>query len=217
MSHRSRHGTGQPVPAGYWSSTQSYVLAVITLLLGIAVGYLGRGSSATEGPPPGASAAGSGFGSPGISQEQPSRAELTSRIVEPLLQQLKARPADGALLVRIGNSYYDGQDYLKAIEFYQKALKLTPENVDVRTDMATAMWYSGDAEGSIKQYEQSLKSQPTHPQTLFNMGIVKWQGKNDSKGTIQAWERLLASNPGYQERLKVQQLLDQVRSEARKS
>jgi Flp pilus assembly protein TadD len=46
----------------------------------------------------------------------------------------------------------------------------------VRTDMATAMWYSGDADGAIKQYEQSLKFQPTHAQTLFNMGIVMWQG-----------------------------------------
>jgi tetratricopeptide (TPR) repeat protein len=218
MSHHSRHGTAQPVPAGYWSSTQSYVLAVITLLLGVFVGYLVRGSSATKaGQTSSASAAGSGFGSLGISQQQPSRAELTSRIVEPLLQQLKTRPDDPELLVNIANSYYDGQDYAKAIEYYQRILKIRPQDVNVRTDMATAMWYSGDADGALKQYEQSLKFQPTYPQTLFNMGIVKWQGKKDSKGAIQAWERLLALNPNYPERQKVLQLLDQVKNEARKS
>jgi tetratricopeptide (TPR) repeat protein len=76
------------------------------------------------------------------------------------------------------------------------------------------MWYSGDADGAIKQYEQSLKFQPTHAQTLFNMGIVKWQGKKDGKGAIQVWEELLATNPNYSERPKVKQLLDQVKSEA---
>src|SRR5579883_2989087 len=187
MSHHSRHATAQP--AGYWSSTQSYVLAVITLLLGVLVGYLVRGSS---------------------------RAELTSRVVESLLQQLKARPNDPELLTNIANAYYDGQDYAKAIEYYRQALKIRPQDVNVRTDMATAMWYSGDADGALKQYEQSLKLQPTYPQTLFNMGIVKWQGKKDGKGAIQVWERLLASNPNYPDRPKVQQLVNQVKAEAGK-
>jgi cytochrome c-type biogenesis protein CcmH/NrfG len=158
-----------------------------------------------------ASAATSNFGNSGAGQ--PSRAELTARIVGPLLQQLKTGPNDPDLLVNIGNSYYDGQDYANAIDYYQRALKLRPENVNVRADMATAMWYSGNADGAIKQYEQSLKFQPTHAQTLFNMGIVKWQGEKDGKGAIQIWETLLASNPSYPDRPKVQQLLDQVKRE----
>lgn len=218
MSHDSRSGRQQAVPAGYWSPTQSYVLAVITLLLGIAVGYLARGSATTEtgGQASNVSAATSNFGNSGTGQQQPSRSELTARVVGPLLQQLQTRPNDADLLVNIGNSYYDGQEYAKAIEYYQKALKIRPEEVNVRTDMATAMWYSGDADGAIKQYEQSLRFQPTHAQTLFNMGIVKWQGKKDGKGAIQIWERLLASNPNYSDRPKVQQLLDQVKAEAGK-
>jgi cytochrome c-type biogenesis protein CcmH/NrfG len=214
MSHHSRHAGTPQVPAGYWSPSQSYVLAVITLLIGVAVGYLVRGSSPTDvaAQTPSASSTGSNFGSSGAGQ--PNRAELTARIVGPLLQQLKTKPNDPGLLVNIGNSYYDGQDYANAIDYYQKALELRPENANVRTDMATAMWYSGDADGAIKQYEQSLKFQPTHAQTLFNMGIVKWQGKKDGKGAIQVWEELLATNPNYSERPKVKQLLDQVKSEA---
>lgn len=215
MSHHSRHEANQP-PAGYWSPTQSYVLAIITLLLGVAIGYLVRGSATAEvARASSVSAAASNFGDSGTTQ-QPSRADFTARMVEPLLQQLKIRPTDADLLVNIGNRYYDGQDYAKAIEYYQKALKHKPEDVNVRTDMATAMWYSGDADGAIKQFEQSLKFQPNHPQTLFNMGIVKWQGKRDGKGAIQVWERLLASSPNYPDRTKVEQLVDQVKAEAGK-
>ena len=215
MSHHSRHEGVEEVPAGYWSSTQAYVLAVITLLLGVAVGYLVRGSAttATLSQTPSAPFTVPNFGGAGISEQPPRSSEFAARTVEPLLQQLQTRPDDADLLINIANSYYDGKDYAKAIEYYQKGLKIRPEEVNVRTDMATAMWYSGDADGAIKQYEQSLKFQPTHAQTLFNMGIVKWQGKKDGKGAIQVWERLLASNRSYPVGAKVQRLLDQVKRE----
>lgn len=213
MSHYSQHGKSEAIPTGYWSSTQSYVLAVITLLLGVAIGYLVRGSATAETTGQTASTSGtsSNWGSSNFAQ-QPALPDVTVRAVEPLLEQLKIRPNDAELLINIANTYYDGKDYPHAIDYYQKALKLRPQDVNVRTDMATAIWYSGDPDGAIKEYEQSLKFQPTHPQTLFNMGIVKWQGKKDGKGAVQFWEKLLASNPGYPDRQKVQQLIDQVRS-----
>jgi cytochrome c-type biogenesis protein CcmH/NrfG len=210
MSHHS-HGKPQAVPAGYWSSTQSYVLAVITLLLGVAVGYLVRGSATAETA--GQNASSSGFASSLGNSNLGQQSDLTARAVAPLLERLNTRPNDPELLISIANTYYDGKDYPHAIDYYQKALKLTPQNVSVRTDMATAMWYSGDADGAIKQYELSLKVQPTHPQTLFNMGIVRWQGKKDAKGAVEVWEKLLAANPEYSDRPKVQQLIDQVKLE----
>lgn len=217
MSQHSQYGKAQPVPAGYWSSTQSYVLAVITLLLGVAVGYLVRGSASTGagGQILSASGTGSNFESSNFGQQQPVAPNLTARAVEPLLEQLNTRPDDPDLLINIANSYYDSKDYPHAIDYYQKVLKLKPQDVNVRTDMATAIWYSGDADGAIKEYERSLKFQPTHPQTLFNLGIVKWQGKKDGKGAIQSWEKLLTSDPAYPDRQKVQQLIDQVKLETR--
>jgi cytochrome c-type biogenesis protein CcmH/NrfG len=190
---------------------------VITLLLGVAVGYLVRGSGTPDAATQSSSAstAASNFGGSDAAG-QPSRSELSARIVGPLLEQLKTRPNDADLLVNIGNGYYDAKDYANAIDYYQKALKLRPDNVDVRTDMATAIWYLGDADGAIKQYELALKFQPTHAQTLFNMGIVRWQGKKDGRGAVQVWERLLASNPGYSDRSKAQQLIDQVKLETGK-
>jgi tetratricopeptide (TPR) repeat protein len=62
--------------------------------------------------------------------------------LDPLLEQLKTRSTDADLLVNIGNSYCDAQDYANAIDYYEKALKLRPDDVNGRTDMATAIWYS---------------------------------------------------------------------------
>ena len=115
----------------------------------------------------------------------------------------------------IGNQYYDHRDYAQAVEYYERSLKLTPENVNVRTDMGTAIWYMGNPDGAIREYETALKYQPDYPQTLVNMGIVKWQGKHDRKAALELWQRLLMLNPYYSDRQKVEQLIQQVQAEGK--
>ena len=129
-----------------------------------------------------------------------------------MLASLKSNPSDFDTLVRLGNLYYDGQSYPEAIQYYGQALKVRPDAVDVRTDMGTAYWYSGNADRALQEFAQSLKTRPGHAQSLFNTGIVRWQGKNDVPGAIAAWEELLQKNPSYPEREKVQQLMAQAKS-----
>ncbi len=203
---RNRNRT-QEVPAGYWTTPQAYIIASITLLIGIAMGYLLRGPGtpkvAEQSGLPAASA------SSLLGQQMPN---LLAAKVQPLLAQLQARPNDPALLADIGNAYYDSQQYQQAIDYYQRALQLRPTDVSIRTDMGTAMWYLGNADDALRQYEQSLKYQPSHAQTLLNMGIVKWEGKKDGKGALQVWQRLLQTNPNFPDRQKVEQLIGEVKA-----
>ncbi len=206
----SRNRTRNPnaVPAGYWSTPQVYLFTAVTLLIGIAVGYLLRGSSA-----PGSPAQSSAPASTSLSASMPQLPNMGSTAkVEPLLAQLQTRPNDPALLADIGNAYYDSQQYQQAIDYYQRALKFRPADVNIRTDMGTAMWYLGNADDALRQYEQSLQYQPTHAQTLLNMGIVKWEGKKDGKGALQVWQRLLQTNPNFPDRQKVEQLMGEVKA-----
>jgi cytochrome c-type biogenesis protein CcmH/NrfG len=57
------------------------------------------------------------------------------------------------------------------------------------------MYYDGDADGAIAQLQQSLQYDPKDANSLFNLGMIKWQGKQDSKGALAAWQKLLKSNP----------------------
>lgn len=210
MSRHHRHV--EAPPSGYWTSTQSYVLATITLVVGLLVGYLVRGS---ENPPASAAnpaSTASGASNPESFSQPKIAPELTAKVVEPLLNELKARPKDPVLLSKIGNTYYDHQEYPKAIEYYEKSLAIKPDDADVRTDMGTAIWYTGDADRALKEYDRSLSYQPNHAHTLFNMGIVKWHGKKDTKGALDAWNQLLTSNPNYPERQRVLELMQQLQS-----
>src|SRR5581483_11838956 len=192
-----------------WNSLQAYLLAALSLLLGVALGYLFRGSASSVAQ------AASGAAPAAVSQQDSSmqrgqQAEAQAALAQaaaPLLEAVNKNPNDFDSLVKLGNVYYDGQQYPTAIEFYEKALALHPDNPDVRTDMGTAYWYTGNADKAIEEMETSLKYRGGHPQSLFNLGWVRWQGKGDTKGAVDAWEKLLKANPNYPQKEKVEQYI----------
>jgi cytochrome c-type biogenesis protein CcmH/NrfG len=198
-----------------WTSVQAYTLAVICLLVGIAGGWLVRGSqspSATATGTPSASAPAPAMTNPGT--QMPSPAEMQTMAdtqAGPLLAKLKADPANADLLASIGNIYYDAQQYPTAIDYYQRALKVQPSNTGVRTDMATAYWYTGNADTAIAEFQKSLSYEPNKANTLFNLGIVEWQGKMDIDKATAAWQKLLDTNPNYEGKDKVLELMAQAK------
>ena len=99
--------------------------------------------------------------------------------------------------VNAGNLLYDAHRYVEAIPFYQHAFALNESDVNVSTDLGTSLWYAGRPDDALAQYERSLKTSPTHAHTLFNVGIVRADGKHDYAGAVAAWEALLATTPGY--------------------
>ena len=134
--------------------------------------------------------------------------------VGPLLDAVNRNPADYDALVKLGDMYYDGQQFSNTIQCYQRALAIHPESPDVRTDMGTAYWYSGNADRALSELETSLKYTPAHPQTLFNLGWIRWQGKADPKGAIEAWQKLLKTNPDYPQKPQVEQYIAKAKEHA---
>lgn len=204
--------SSRKVQPAAWTSTQAYLLAAVCLLLGVALGYLFRGSAS---PAP-AQAAASTTQAP-APQQQPDPAAVQAALNQaaaPLLEAVNRDPNDFDSLVKLGNVYYDAQQFGSAIQYYERALKIHPDNPDVRTDMGTAYWYTGNAEKALAAMETSLKYRPGHPQTLFNLGWVRWQGKQDPKGAVEAWQQLLKANPNYPQRQQVEQYIAKAKEHA---
>lgn len=214
-SMQSQATTKSASASGAWTGTQAYVLAVFCLLLGVALGYLFRGSaSAVTAQVSAASAAaeqGSGVHQP---QPDPNAQAALAQAAAPLLDAVNKDPKDYESLVKLGDLFYDGKQFPNAIEYYQRALAIHPENPDVRTDMGTAYWYNGDADKAVGELQTSLKYRPGHPQTLFNLGWVRWQGKADPKGAVEAWQQLLKANPDYPQRQQVEQYIAKAKEHA---
>lgn len=200
--------TTEPVTPLAWSRTQAYLLDAFCLLLGVALGYLFRGSASSI--PLGVTAR----QSTGVAVENSQAQAALQQSVGPLLEAVNRNPGDFDSLVKLGDLYYDGQKFPSAIQYYERALAIHPENPDVRTDLGTAYWYTGNADKALAEMETSLKYKPGHPQTLFNLGWVKWQGKADAKGAVAAWQKLLKTNPDYPQKQQVEQYIAKAKEHA---
>lgn len=179
-----------------------------SLLLGVIIGYI-MGTGGTVG----SSAAGL-YAAPMSAPTGPTGAPAPTGVVNEAelrrYQELLARePKDFATATILGNLLYDAGRYPEAIPYYQQAFALDSKNANLSTDLGTALWYAGRPDEALSQYKQSLAADPKHAQTLFNMGIVRLEGKQDPLGAIEAWADLLVRNPGYQDVDKVKRLISE--------
>ena len=197
-----------------WTYQRALLLMALCLTAGIAGGWAIRGSrpanatssKAVNTPP----VAPTGAVPPSSSQ---MRAMADSQAA-PQILKLHSDPKNLELLTSVGNVYYDAQQYPIAVDYYQRALAVNPSDAAVRTDMATAYWYMGNADTAIAEFNKALTFAPNNANTLFNLGLVKWQGKHDSTGAIADWKKLLATHPDYEAKDKVQQMLSDVEKQA---
>lgn len=121
--------------------------------------------------------------------------QMADKKAAPLLEKLKTDPANSDLLFQVGNIYRSTHQFKEALDYYGKALQVSPKNVAIRTEMASCLYYNGDVDGAISQLQQALSYDPKDANSLFNLGMIKWQGKQDSKGAIETWKQLLKLNP----------------------
>jgi len=195
-----------------WTSTQVYVMATICLLLGLAAGYLVRGPGQPAVVAP--QAAGAAAPEAPTPQQQSPTPEQMKRMADtkaaPLLLRLQSSPNDPQLLAEIGNVYYDTQNFQDAIAYYKRSLA-AKEDPNVRTDMGTSYFYLGDSDAALAEFDKTLKSDPKFENALFNVGMVKFQGKMDSRGAVAAWEQLLKQSPNYPRRADVEQMIAQAK------
>lgn len=204
--------TTQPIAVSAWPAKQVYAMAVVCLAVGLAIGYLFRGSQSPAVPAqpvanaqPAAPAGGMGGHTPSLEEMK----QMADTKAGPLLERLKSDPNNSGLLIQVGNIYKATHQFKEAADYYNKALHVDPRNVAIRTEMASCLYYNGDVEGAISQLQQSLHYDPKDANSLFNLGMIKWQGKQDSKGALAAWQELLRSNPqlSAERKAKVQKLM----------
>jgi tetratricopeptide (TPR) repeat protein len=121
-------------------------------------------------------------------------------------------PTSAGPRIELGNLYFDAERYADAIKWYTAALELSPDDVNVRTDLGVAYYYTNQPDRALSQFEQSLQVDPTHTKTILNVGIVKAFGQQDLAGAEEAWEKVIALDPDSPEGGAARRALDSLRS-----
>jgi len=121
--------------------------------------------------------------------------QMADKQAAPLLEKLKSDPNNSAVLVQLGAIYHTTHQFKEAAAYYDKAVQVDPKNVANRTKLATSLYRSGDVDGAIAELNRALSYDPNDANSLFNLGMIRLQGKQDGKGALAAWQQLLKSNP----------------------
>jgi len=216
-----------PAKSSIWKPAQTYTMAVICLVIGLAIGYFLRGSAsqptavAAESTAQPAQMPPSQDPHAGMApQRMPSldqMKQMADTQAAPLLAKLKSDPNNADLLNQLGVMYRTTHQFKTAIDYYQKSLAINPKNVGARTDLASCLYYLGDVDGALTQLNKSLSYDPKHAGTLINLGIIKWKGKNDVDGAVAAWEKVLKLNPDFPDKEMIQHLIDQAKQQRNKA
>ena len=185
--------------------------AIAAGIAGIAFGLIAGwiiGSQQAGGAPPPAVA-------PATQAAAPSRPPPVA-LDEAKLNEFKAvaqrEPANAAPRVQIANLYFDAERYQDAITWYTEALKLSPRDVNVSTDLGVSFYYTNQADRALAQFADSLKIDPRHAKTLLNVGVVRAFGKQDLTGAEQAWKQVVEFAPDSPEAQAAKRALDSLKS-----
>lgn len=116
-------------------------------------------------------------------------------------------------LVGLGNLYFDNQQYQQAVEYYRRALKINPDDPNVRTDLAICYIYLDLLDLAQTELQQVISKYPNHAQAHFNLAIVyQRMGRiKDAIAELDQFMKLVPPGPDYQYALQLKnQLLMQI-------
>ena len=181
------------------------------VFFGLIAGWI-IGSQQAVGRPPSAAAPVAQQAPASGSGGTPRAAVLDETQVNALKTVAEREAANATPRVQLGNLYFDAERYDDAIKWYGEALKLSPKDVNVSTDLGVSYYYSNLPDKALAQFDQSLALDPKHAKTLLNVGIVKAFGKQDLDGAGEAWKQVIALAPDSPEGQAAKRALDSLTS-----
>ena len=181
------------------------------IFFGLIAGWVIGTQQANQRPTPPASAQAAPAAAPAAGEQ--SRATVLDESRASALRTVAERETDNPKpRVELANLYFDAERYDDAIKWYEEALKLEPNDVNVSTDLGVCYYYVNQPDKALAQFERSLKIDPKHAKTLLNVGIVRAFGKQDLDGASKAWQQVIALAPDSPEGQAAKRALDSLQS-----
>ncbi|HMD36166.1 MAG TPA: tetratricopeptide repeat protein [Vicinamibacterales bacterium] len=139
-------------------------------------------------------------------------AVLDETQVKALTSVAERDPKNPKPRIDLANLYFDADRYDDAIKWYEQALALAPNDVNVSTDLGVAYYYTNQPDKALAQFDKSLALDPKHVKTLLNVGIVRAFGKQDLKGATESWQKVIDLAPASPEAQAAKRALDSLQS-----
>ena len=140
---------------------------------------------------------------------------LDTALLKQLEDKVKANPKDIASLTELGNMQADQQNFPEAAKWFKQAVAADPKNVEMRNYLGEALFQANSIDEALAVFRETLVISPTHPEALFDYGYILLQGKDDPAGAIASWEKLIQTNPNFDQLDRVKELIEAVKERSK--
>lgn len=122
-------------------------------------------------------------------------AMVMSRVRE-LLDQYKKSPEKFESQIGLGQLYMQKGDFTVAAEWFEKARKQQPKNLDVLMDLGLCRLNLNDTAAAEKLFHQALAVKPDTAEALFALASVAWGARGDTPAALKYLDQLEKLRPG---------------------
>jgi tetratricopeptide (TPR) repeat protein len=189
-----------PARAPARSGLSRLASATAPLLVGGLLGFIGGYFAAGGGRPAAAVAS-----SASVSPESAGR-------LESLKAELDRDPQNPKLLVAVANAYYDREDWDRAIETYEKAVRKGAKEAAVLSDLGAAYRNRGEFKRAIASFEKARAADPDHWQSLLNLVLVEAFDAKDPAAAQKAYDELKRRYPDIPNIGRLQEQISRLRA-----
>jgi cytochrome c-type biogenesis protein CcmH/NrfG len=140
---------------------------------------------------------------------------LDTALLKQLEDKVKSNPKDIASLTELGGIQAEQGNFTEAAKWYKQAVAADPKNIEMRNYLGEALFQANNIDESLAVFRETLVINPTHPEALFDYGYILLQGKDDAKGAIDSWEKLVKTNPNFDQLDRVKQLIEAVKERSK--
>src|SRR5436190_23543120 len=124
-------------------SSRNIHFAILGIILGATGGYIFAFYQVQSSMPRVLPTAQTGEGHPNVSNDQ---------LLAMFKEALAKNPTDTTLITRYANFLFDLGKFSESVDWFRKGLAVQPDNLDVRTDLGTALWNAGQKDEAMAEY-----------------------------------------------------------------
>lgn len=176
------------------------IAVVVALVVGFLGGVIysstqsgGAGSASFQAQP---AVSGPAMGGGQAGQPQATLNPQQASAILSLEQRVAANATDAEAWMQLGNTYFDTNNFVKAITAYNRFLTLQPNNANVLTDLGIMYRNNGQPTEAIASFDRAIAIDPKHVQAPFNKGVVLLNDLHEHQAAIDVWQKLVDVNPG---------------------
>lgn len=129
--------------------------------------------------------------------------------IDVLKEKTATKGATGETWKELGDIYFDTDQPDLAINAYEQALRLEPDDIDILNDQGAMYRQKGDFKQALVNFDRASSLDPSNLESLYNSGYVYAFDMKDIPKALIMWQRYLKLEPQGETAKQLRLLIEQ--------